>query len=363
MQNNAAQTYFQTQINTTSRGDVIVLLYSGAIRFLQQAKEKMLEKDMGAKGNLISKAMDIINELDSSLNMQVEGDLAQNLHNLYMFCSTRLFKANMHLKTEYLDEVIHILSELKYSFEIIAKTPEAQAISDQLNASQKTSVINRNITSGQDTTSSNAGKFTATSAYALAAKNSDVNVSVQIQNTANTAPKEETAKKEVSTDIMAMLLNQQAQQPQQPPTETAVTTAPVETNQALTQAVQATSVNPVVEPSTQVNTSATTPLNPLTSTPLMQNPTGLQSNLLNLSMQNQLTESKATAQVGTSQNPQLKTALNAFKNMEKVATAEPKAEIAQETTTNPLKTDPKTLVNPLLKQGLKNNLKPAEASS
>ncbi|WP_084184957.1 flagellar export chaperone FliS [Desulfonatronum thiodismutans] len=116
---NAAKAYLQTQVTTTNPGDVVVLLYGGAINFLQQAKQKMKERDMEQKGLLISKALDIIGELDSSLNTQKGGELGENLHKLYFYCNTRLLMANLKLDPKLIDEVISILSGLKSAFEEI----------------------------------------------------------------------------------------------------------------------------------------------------------------------------------------------------------------------------------------------------
>ena len=82
MNNKAAQAYIQTKVGTTDQGQLLLLLYDGALRFLQQAREKMLAKDYAGKGVYISKALDIIGELSSSLNMEKGGELATNLNNL-----------------------------------------------------------------------------------------------------------------------------------------------------------------------------------------------------------------------------------------------------------------------------------------
>ena len=116
---NAARTYLQTQVTTTNPGDVVVLLYGGAIKFLQQAKQKMAERDMEQKGLLISKALDIIGELEASLNTQKGGELGENLHKLYFYCNTRLLMANLKLDPKLIDEVITILSGLQSAFEEI----------------------------------------------------------------------------------------------------------------------------------------------------------------------------------------------------------------------------------------------------
>ena len=123
----AVNTYFQTQMTTTTQGDVLLSLYDAAIRFLTEAKERIDAKDPGGKGNLISKALDIIAELDSTLNIEKGKDLAQNLHQLYFFCSKHLLMANLKMSKPMIDEVIKILAGLRDAYSQIANQPEAQA--------------------------------------------------------------------------------------------------------------------------------------------------------------------------------------------------------------------------------------------
>jgi flagellar secretion chaperone FliS len=120
---NAARAYLQTQVTTTKPGDVVVLLYEGAVKFLKQSKVKMAEKDVENKGILISRAMDIIAELDASLNTQKGGELGENLHKLYFYCNTRLLQANLKIDPKLVDEVIAILAGLKSAFEEINQSP------------------------------------------------------------------------------------------------------------------------------------------------------------------------------------------------------------------------------------------------
>ncbi len=132
--NKAAQAYFQTKVSTTDQGQLLLLLYDGALKFLQQAREKMLEKDYAAKGILISKVIDIINELTNTLNLEKGGTLAENLNNLYFLCTTRLLQANLKMNVEQLDNVADILSGLRSAYAEIIETPEAKRASAQIAA-------------------------------------------------------------------------------------------------------------------------------------------------------------------------------------------------------------------------------------
>ena len=71
MNTRATQAYMQTNVGTADQGRLLLMLYDGALKFLQQAREKMLEKDYAAKGILISKVIDIAatHHLTDSLNL------------------------------------------------------------------------------------------------------------------------------------------------------------------------------------------------------------------------------------------------------------------------------------------------------
>ena len=143
-----AQAYFSTHIATTDQGQLLLMLYDGALKFLAQGRERMLARDMAGKGVLISKSIDIINELASSLNMAKGGALAENLNNLYFLCTARLLQANAKLDVEQLDSVVNILSGLRSAYAQIVNTPEAQAAVAQISARQnpqEASMAKRNV--------------------------------------------------------------------------------------------------------------------------------------------------------------------------------------------------------------------------
>lgn len=112
----AAKAYLITQVSTSSQGDLLLMLYDTAIKHLHQAIEKMRAGDVAGKGMLISKAINIVSELQESLNKERGGDISKNLFQLYFFCNTRLLTANLKMKPEMVEEVIAILSGLRQAF-------------------------------------------------------------------------------------------------------------------------------------------------------------------------------------------------------------------------------------------------------
>ena len=121
----ASVAYMQTQITTTNQGELLLMLYAGAINFLVRAREEIEKKNYAEKGMLISKAMDIIAELDGSLNMEKGGELSKNLHQLYMFCNSHLLKASIKMNAKFVDDVVNILEGLRSAYAQVINTPEA----------------------------------------------------------------------------------------------------------------------------------------------------------------------------------------------------------------------------------------------
>ena len=60
-----AQAYIQTQIQSRSPLELVVMLYDGALRFLQQTVDAMERGDLIAKRDSLSRAMAIVTEKTS----------------------------------------------------------------------------------------------------------------------------------------------------------------------------------------------------------------------------------------------------------------------------------------------------------
>ncbi len=109
---NRANQYKQTAIKTASPGQVLLMLYEGAIQHLRKAVDCMDKKDIAGKGKFIGKAHDIVNELTATLDFNVGGEIAKDLERLYNFISSQLIKANMENSKDTLVQVIKLLETL-----------------------------------------------------------------------------------------------------------------------------------------------------------------------------------------------------------------------------------------------------------
>jgi len=128
MYNNAYTAYQRTNINTATRGRLIVLLYEGAVKQLTQAvglfepDGKILAKNIEQFGNCLQKAEAIISELEVSLDMEKGGEIAKNLMSLYLYFNEELMQANISKDKGKIESVLTMLKDLTESWRQIAST-------------------------------------------------------------------------------------------------------------------------------------------------------------------------------------------------------------------------------------------------
>ena len=118
---NGFNVYKQNVIGTQSRGRLVVMLYDGAIKFLKQAVEEIDNGDYASKGRHIAKAQDILFELNTILDVEKGGEIAQNLRSLYNFMQRHLSEANIQKDPKMIREVISLLEELNQGWKAISE--------------------------------------------------------------------------------------------------------------------------------------------------------------------------------------------------------------------------------------------------
>lgn len=117
--------YQESQIKTADPGRLILMIYDGAIIFLQQSKDLIKRKDFVEKSVKITKVQNILIELMAALNMEA-GSVAINLKALYAYMIKRLFDANGQKDLSAIDETIRILVELREAWDTIINRPDVE---------------------------------------------------------------------------------------------------------------------------------------------------------------------------------------------------------------------------------------------
>ena len=102
---------------------LITLLMDGALERLVQARAHMLRGEVAAKGEAISRCIEIIGGLRDSLDPKVESSMVERLDSLYAYMSRRLLQANLRDDATILDEVSKLLRQVRDSWVQIAPAP------------------------------------------------------------------------------------------------------------------------------------------------------------------------------------------------------------------------------------------------
>jgi len=133
---NAISSYRETRVKTASQGQLIIMLYEAAVKYLDGALE-LLSLNTGGKknpGNIekISKSIlrvqEIITELTASLDFEQGGEIARNLFSLYTWFNRELLEANIHQDIRRITAVRNQISELKSAWaEVVAKSNSESA--------------------------------------------------------------------------------------------------------------------------------------------------------------------------------------------------------------------------------------------
>jgi len=105
--------YRQTEVQSRTPLELVTMLYDGALRFLSLARDAIARRDINARRDALNRALAIIAELQSTLNMERGGDIAAELDRLYEYANIKLLEAAMHNDPAPLDEVCRIFQILR----------------------------------------------------------------------------------------------------------------------------------------------------------------------------------------------------------------------------------------------------------
>jgi flagellar protein FliS len=107
---NSWNSYRQIATQTAPPGQLILMLFDGALRSMERALGGFELTEPGQRNqtihNNLRRAVDIIRQLNSSLNVEAGGELARTLRRLYVYFESRLTESNVKKQREGIDEVI-----------------------------------------------------------------------------------------------------------------------------------------------------------------------------------------------------------------------------------------------------------------
>ncbi|ALB70163.1 flagellar export chaperone FliS [Cronobacter muytjensii] len=107
------QVGLESAVMSASPHQLVVMLFDGALSALVRARLFIEQGDTQAKGQALTKAINIIdNGLKAGLNMDIGGDLPQNLASLYEYMVRRLLHANLRNDVDAINEVETLMTNI-----------------------------------------------------------------------------------------------------------------------------------------------------------------------------------------------------------------------------------------------------------
>ncbi len=117
-----------SNLATADPHQVISLMYNGLLESVAQAKGAIDRKDFSSKSTLLTKAVNILQALQNSLDNESQPEISKNFSNLYSYCITRINDASLTLEIAGLDEVISLLSPLRDAWVQIPESEKQQGL-------------------------------------------------------------------------------------------------------------------------------------------------------------------------------------------------------------------------------------------
>lgn len=116
----SASSYLENKVICADPLGLVKLLYEGAIDSLRQAQAHLEEGRIPERSAAITKAMQIVLELQCSLDLERGGDIAQRLAQLYAYVQERLAEANAQQDPAPLEEALMLIGILYEGWREIA---------------------------------------------------------------------------------------------------------------------------------------------------------------------------------------------------------------------------------------------------
>lgn len=105
------QAYQNNSVNTATPGELTLMLYNGALKFLKQTKASISEKKWDKAHEYNMRVQTIIQELIITLDRTYP--IAEQILSLYEYVQSRLVEANIKKETSILDEVEGLLTQFR----------------------------------------------------------------------------------------------------------------------------------------------------------------------------------------------------------------------------------------------------------
>lgn len=120
---------FKTRLAAANPYQITQMLMAGSIDNLNLGRAAIERKDLEAKSRFLSKASSILDALKMSLDMEIGGEVSENLFALYTYMIERILDATSENSVEPIDEVMNLMKEIKSAWDEIPEEAKDTAFS------------------------------------------------------------------------------------------------------------------------------------------------------------------------------------------------------------------------------------------
>lgn len=128
MMPNPYRQYRTLQISTASTGDLVVLLYDGAVQTLILAEQALEARQWAEATRQLIQAQKIVLELNNGIDLERGGELAAQLRRLYLYMYRVLVQASCEKSVEQVRHVRTLLDQLRAAWRAVVKGEPAPQI-------------------------------------------------------------------------------------------------------------------------------------------------------------------------------------------------------------------------------------------
>ncbi len=124
--NKIARQYRELAIKGATPVGLIVILYDMAIESLGHGMREMDLGNIEARTEHLNHALSVISELQCSLNMDVGGEVAKRLSDLYDVSRGKILEANIKVSKEIIERLSGVLSSMRDAWKIVEEKNASQ---------------------------------------------------------------------------------------------------------------------------------------------------------------------------------------------------------------------------------------------
>ncbi|MCO6436063.1 MAG: flagellar export chaperone FliS [Phycisphaerae bacterium] len=146
--------YLRDAVMTATPEQLHLMLYDGAIRFTTQARDALAAKDYARSFDRLTRAQNIISEMQSALNHDVNPELCQRVASIYAFLYRKLVDANVQRDVHAVEDALRVLTMERETWQLLVdKVNEVRQTGSQSAPRQS-----REMTTDQSDTDNSVGQ-------------------------------------------------------------------------------------------------------------------------------------------------------------------------------------------------------------